>query len=160
MEARIFCNIAVTTSRFDCYLYIVLRTSTTEGYSEYTVNGILCLVVAVRLCGVKKVSLGGKLFSCCPVSVEENPFLAPFDETGNTSCLLWTVEARAYGRTLQLCPGMRQRRVYAACVPARHVTMRRVSEEHVTIQCADLDSLRVLWADRFCGRDRQFITLI
>jgi hypothetical protein len=154
MEARIFCNIAVTSSSCDCCSYIVPRTSITEGYTEYTVSGVLCLVVAVCLRGVKKVSLGGTLFSCCPVSVDEDPFLAPFDETGNTSCLLWTVEARACGRALQLCPGMRQRRLYAACVPARHVTtMRRVSEEHVTIQCVGLDILRVLWADRFCGSD-------
>jgi hypothetical protein len=110
--------------------------------------------MCVCVCRVKKASLDGTLFSCCPVSVEEEPIRAPFDVTGHTRCLLWTVDARACGRTLQLCPGMRRSRMCAACVPARHVTtMRRVSEENVNIQCAGLDILRVLWSDRFCVSD-------
>ena len=100
------------------------------------------------------MSLGGTLFICCSVSVEEEPISAPFDVTGHMRYLLWTVEARACGRALQLCPGMRRSRMYAACVPARHVTtMRRVSDVNVNIQCAGLDISRVLWSDRFCISD-------
>lgn len=108
----------------------------------------------MSVCGVKKVSLDGTLFSCCPVSVDEEPIRAPFDVNGHTRCLLQTAEARACGRALQLCPGMRQRRMYAVCVPARYVTtMRRVSEVNINIQCAGLDILRGLWSDRFCISD-------
>lgn len=52
------------------------------------VSGGCSLRACVCVCVVKKVSLGGTLFSCCPFSVEEEPIRAPFDVTGHTRCLL------------------------------------------------------------------------
>jgi hypothetical protein len=114
METRIFCNIAVLWFLHWAKnvallkdIQNILSGSNVSGGCSVCVCVFVCVCVCVSvcvsvcvclcvcLCVVKKASLGGTLFSCCPVSVEVEPIRAPFDVTGHTRCLLWTARRSA-----------------------------------------------------------------